>query len=151
MSRDLSKYIGMEFKPFAFEIERGKIREFAMAIGDENELYVNQAAARDAGLPDVTVPPTFGTVMNLWGDMDFEQLCAVLEMDSLKVLHGEMEYEYFGLIHPGDTLSVTTVVASARSKSSSSGGMNLFKLESTYVNQRGETVLIGRSTVIEQH
>ena len=142
MSRDLSKYIGMEFETFAFEIERGKIREFAMSIGDENKLYVDQAAARDAGLPEV---------MNLWGGADFEQLCAVLEMDPLKVLHGEMEYEYFGLIHPGDTLSVTTSVESARSKSTSSGGMNLFKLESTYVNQRGETVLIGRSTVIEQH
>lgn len=151
MSRDVSKYIGMEFPPFTFEVERGKIREFALAIGDENKLYVDQAAARDAGLQDVTVPPTFGTVVDLWRGADFEQLCAALEMNPLKVLHGEMEYEYLGLIHPGDTLSVTIKVAGARSKSGSSGGMNMFKLESTYVNQRGETVLIGRSTVIEQH
>jgi acyl dehydratase len=151
VSRDVSKYVGLEFKPFTFEVERGKIREFAMAIGDENKLYVDQAVAKDAGLPDVTVPPTFGTVMDLWGGADFEQLCAVLEMNPLKVLHGEMEYEYFGLIHPGDVLSVTTSVTSARSKSGSSGGMNLFKLDSTYVNQRGETVLIARSSVIEQH
>jgi len=35
---DVSK-VGMEFAPIVWEVERGKIREFALAIGDTNPIY----------------------------------------------------------------------------------------------------------------
>jgi acyl dehydratase len=147
MSQDVSKWIGFDFPSFTFTVERGKIREFAMAIGDDNQIYVNQNAAVEAGFADVTIPPTFPTVIDFWGGADFFEMVQSLELNPLKVLHGEQEFEYHGEVYPGDELSVTCKVVDAKSKSR----MNLITLESVYTNQRGETVLIGRSTVIEMH
>ncbi len=61
---NLEEKVGMEFGPFTFEIEKGKIKEFAMAIGDPNPLYQTGDA----------LPPTFGTVIELWGGLDFFEL-----------------------------------------------------------------------------
>ena len=68
---DKSK-LGMEFSPYTFEVEKGKIAEFAMAISQKedkdqvNPLYVNREAAQKAGYKDIIAPPTFQTCFPLW-------------------------------------------------------------------------------------
>lgn len=150
MEKDISGWIGFEFAPFSFVIERGKIREFVQAIGDDNPLYVSQNTAKERGYQDVPVPLTFATVVDMWGDLDFFKQIEVLNLNLLKVLHGEQEYEYFGDMYPGDTLTVHVRVTDTTVKHGSSGGMNLFTLESSY-KKDGETVLIARSVVVERH
>ncbi len=44
---DKSK-IGHSFPPFTVEVERGKIRELALAIGDDNPIYHSREAAHAA-------------------------------------------------------------------------------------------------------
>ncbi|NGQ93592.1 MaoC family dehydratase [Brevibacillus sp. SYP-B805] len=150
MSKDVSRLIGYEFEPYRFVVERGKIREFALAIEDDNPIYVDRAAAAAAGFSDVTIPPTFPTVIDMWGGPDFFALVEALQLDLLKVLHGEQEYEYLGDIYPGDEIQARTRVADAKTKAGTSGGMHLITLETRYANQRGETVLISRSTIVER-
>jgi acyl dehydratase len=150
MVADVSRFIGFEFAPFRFVVERGKIREFALAIGDDNPIYTDQAAAAEAGFADVTIPPTFPTVIDMWGGPDFFQLVEALQLDLLKVLHGEQEYEYLGDVYPGDEIIATIKVTDAKTRSGSSGAMNLFTLETVYSNQRGEKVMIARSTIVER-
>ncbi|MEA3486688.1 MAG: MaoC family dehydratase N-terminal domain-containing protein, partial [Thermodesulfobacteriota bacterium] len=58
---DLSK-IGTEYSPIIWEVERGKIREFAKAIGDPNPVYLDKEAAIAEGYKDTPAPPTFLTV-----------------------------------------------------------------------------------------
>ncbi len=41
---DASK-IGQSFPPFTIEVERGKVRELALAIGDENPVYQSREQA----------------------------------------------------------------------------------------------------------
>jgi hypothetical protein len=129
--------VGMQFKPFTFEIEIGKIKEFALAIGDTNPRYEIGEA----------LPPTFATVIEMWGGTDFFQLAERLELDLLNVLHGEQEYEYFGKVNAGDRVTVETRVTSAISKAR----INLIKLETQYKNTDEELVLISHNTVIERH
>ncbi|GAX88444.1 MaoC family dehydratase N-terminal domain-containing protein [Effusibacillus lacus] len=150
MTKDIEKFIGQEFEPYTFQVEQGKIKEFVQAIGDGNPIYTDREQAVAAGFRDVTVPPTFATVIDLWGGRDFFQICEALELNPLKVLHGEQEYEYLVEINPGDEITARSKVTHAVSKPSSSGGMNLLTMETVYTNQRGETVLIARSTVIER-
>ena len=50
---------------FALPIERGKVREFALAVGEDNPIFYDPEAARREGLPDVVAPPTF-TVSQIW-------------------------------------------------------------------------------------
>ncbi|WP_018133067.1 MaoC family dehydratase N-terminal domain-containing protein [Effusibacillus pohliae] len=150
MQKDITKWIGRQFGPYTFVVERGKIREFALAIGDDNPIYTDREQAVSAGFPDIPVPPTFATVIDMWGGPDFFQLVEQLQLNLLKVLHGEQEYEYLADIHPGDEITARTEVVDAQVKQGASGGMNLLTLETRYQNQRGETVLIGRSKIVER-
>lgn len=146
MERDRTAKVGMSFEPFHFTIERGKIKEFAIAIGDENPLYMSIEAAKEAGFRDVPIPPTFPTVIEMWAGADFDELIQVLELDPMKVLHGEQEYEYMQDVCAGDVITGQTKVVNAATKR----GMTLFTLETTFVNQADEVVIIARSLVIER-
>ncbi|WP_342512053.1 MaoC family dehydratase N-terminal domain-containing protein [Sporosarcina sp. FSL K6-1522] len=147
MGKDLVSKVGMEFEPYQFTIERGKIKEFALAIGDDNPIYFDREAAQQAGFRDVPMPPSFATVIDLWAGPDFESLVTLLEMNPLKVLHGEQGYDYLNDICAGDEISVKTRVTEAITKK----GMNLITTEKAYTNQHNEQVLVARAVVIERH
>lgn len=80
---------GLEFKEYSMLVERGKIKELVGAIGDPNPIYTDTGAAKTAGYRDITIPPTFMQVIDMWsGVFDFESQCRALKMNPLKVLHG---------------------------------------------------------------
>jgi acyl dehydratase len=147
---DIKRWIGYAFEPYTYTVERGKIREFIEAIGDGNPIYVDPKAAAEEGFQDTPLPPTFATAIDFWGGPDFFELCEQLELNMLKVLHGEQEYQYFGDIYPGDTITAVTKVVDAKTKSGGSGGMNIFVLETLYRNQYDDCILIARETVLER-
>ncbi|USG63372.1 MaoC family dehydratase N-terminal domain-containing protein [Brevibacillus ruminantium] len=125
---------GIRFEPFTFTIEAGKVKEFAQAIGDPNPVY--QTGSR--------VPPTFATVIEFWGSqVPLEQ---ALRLDMKKVLHASQEYEYLGTLAVGDQITCYGEVTKAYTKA----GMNFVVVEQKYQNERGEVVLISRSTIIER-
>ncbi|MGO0061528.1 MaoC family dehydratase N-terminal domain-containing protein [Brevibacillus fluminis] len=146
MERDITAKVGFRFAPFQFAIERGKIKEFALAIGDENPIYYSVEAARAAGFRDVPIQPTFPTVIEMWAGADFDELIRVLELDPMKVLHGEQEYEYVQDIVAGDVITGQTEVTHAAVKR----GMSLITLKTTFSNQAGEVVLHATSLIIER-
>lgn len=65
MALDTS-YVGKEFGPFYFTVERGKIKEFCLAIGDDNPLFFDPGYAKEKGYKDTPAPLTFPIVMNFW-------------------------------------------------------------------------------------
>lgn len=135
MSNALKEKIGLKLEEFTFKIEASKVRELALAIGDLKEEYLNGEK----------LPPTFPTVIEFWGG-GFNS-SNLLGLDTKKVLHGEMEYEYLKEMKVGDEISVTSVVEDAYTKAA----MNFVIIKKEFVNQNGEKVLIARSTIIERH
>lgn len=88
-----------------YEVSRAKIREFAEAIGDDNPLYLDPAAAQAAGYPDVVTPPTFLTIINL------AAINVVIEdpdlgLDYGRMVHGDQKFDYHRQVHAGDQLRV---------------------------------------------
>ncbi len=138
--------IGNTGKPVSMHVERGKIREFARAIKDDNPLYFDEEyAQRTAG--GIVAPPTFSMTLGFWDDGRNRPL---LTYDVRRLLHGEQEFEYLAPVHAGDVLTATGRVADVFEKAGSRGGSMTFGvLETTFTNQRGEKVLLSRSTLIE--
>ncbi|WML53433.1 MaoC family dehydratase N-terminal domain-containing protein [Neobacillus sp. PS3-12] len=135
MINTLQEKIGITLENYMFKVESGKIRELALAIGDLKDEYLNGKK----------ILPTFPTVIDFWdgGKSTME----LLSLNKKKVLHGEQEYEYLIEIKPGDLITVQSVLENAFTKAS----MDFFVVKREYFNEKGEKVLISRSTVIERH
>ncbi|MHB1128051.1 MAG: FAS1-like dehydratase domain-containing protein [Bacillota bacterium] len=142
--------IGREFPEYSFPVEKGKIREMALAIGDDNPIYHCSKTAKAEGYRDVVTTPTFGTVIDMWGGNDFDETCRVLDINPVMVLHGEQHYEYFGEINPGDMITAKPKISNVVVKSGKSGSMKLITMETTYYNQRGEKVMVCRGVTVER-
>ncbi|KYD08601.1 MaoC family dehydratase N-terminal domain-containing protein [Heyndrickxia sporothermodurans] len=136
---------GLTFSIESFTVERSKIKEFALAIGDDNPIYYDIEAAKKEGFRDIPIPPTFPTVIEMWGGLDFETIIQELDLNPLMVLHGEQEYEYFSDIYAGDTISCYAKVTSHVEKKR----MDLITIESVYKREE-EVILISRSNIIER-
>jgi len=145
-----SHLIGKEIATYSTRVDASKIREMALAIGDPSPLHLDPDAAKKEGYPDIIAGPTFGVCLKLWGGFDFHGICKVLQINPFKVLHGQQEYEYFGEIIPGDTISITTSVENIVEKAGKKENMKIITLADEFVNQKGEKVLIGKSTIIER-
>jgi acyl dehydratase len=141
--------VGKEYPPFLWEVERGKIRELAQAIGDKNPIYVDRDAAVKAGYQDTPASPTYITVPLMWANILFK-IVEDMKINFAKVLHGEETYEYFQEIYPGDTLAGRVRIAGMDQKSGKAGSMDIVRLEIMYTNQKNEPVLKATTIIVER-
>ena len=135
LSATLENIKNIKIDPYTYTVEKGKIKEFASAIGDEKEEYMHGEI----------IPPTFPTVIEFWGGKSSSS--EMLGLNMSKVLHGEQAFEYLDDIKIGDEITVNSMVEDVYTKAS----MNFIVLKKEFVNQNNETVLISRSTIIERH
>ena len=145
---DKSK-IGQSFPPFTIEVERGKVRELALAIGDDNPIYSSKEEAQAAGYDDVPLYPTSPTTFTFWGRGNrMAQQLASLGINVIRIIHGEEEYEYLAPIYPGDQLTGVLTIADGKTRQGQAGSMDIITTETTYTNQHGTPVVKARSVLI---
>ena len=136
--------IGKTTDTYTMEVEKGHIRRFAQAIGDDNPLYRDEGYAKKSRYGGIVAPPTFPTVFGFEGGRVLEGL----DINYARLLHGEQQYEYFKPIMAGDAVSFSTKIADITEKQGKSGMMDIITTEMTGRNQRDEKVFVGRSTVV---
>jgi len=138
------------FLEFDMPIERAKVREFALAIGEDNPVFFDVEAARRQGLPDIVAPPTF-TVSQVWQvsrEEREERLGA--KLDYARVLHGEQEFVYARLPFAGEMLRGVMRIAKDLTKAGRRGGeMRFVTYESRFTDGQGAEVLRAYYTLIE--
>ncbi len=139
-------FIGRKGDPVTMHVERGKIREFARAIKDDDPLYFDEALAkREAG--GIVPPVTFLQTVSHW---DVGEGRPRLPFDLKRVLHGEQEYEFLAPIHAGDVLTAVSTVVDIYEKPGKRGGSMTFAVtETEYRNQQGALVARARAVAIE--
>lgn len=137
-------FIGKKSPKVTIPVEELHIKRFARAIGDENPLYSDEAAAKKSPHKGLIAPPTFATIFG------FESPPANtgLKYDRAKLVHGEQEYEYHRPLKPGDRITVQSTIADIFEKEGKAGTMDFIVTEMTGVDQRGRKVFSARSTVI---
>jgi acyl dehydratase len=144
---DTSK-VGQSFPPFTIEVERSKIRELALAIGDDNPIYQSKEAAQAAGYPDVPLYPTSPTAFSFWGNTQMISQLSSLGINLMRILHGEEEYEYLAPIYPGDTLTGVMRLVDAKTRQSQGATLDILTIEVDYTNQQDVPVLKARQVAI---
>jgi acyl dehydratase len=128
------------------DIERGRLRSFANAIGETNPVYSDLDAARAEGHDDLPVPPTFLFGLGLGrGAEDFAWLTD-LGVDLRHVLHGEQSFSYHAVAHAGDTVTLAPRITDVFTKR---GGALQFLIRETAVSASdGSPVADLRETIV---
>jgi acyl dehydratase len=120
------------------EIERGRLRMFADAIGEPDAIYRDVDAARAAGHRDIPALPTalFGLELE---ESDTFDVLAKHGVSLDNVLHGEQSFTYHQSVHAGDRLTFRSEFTDVYSKS---GGKLTFIVRHTNVVRDGDSVLV---------
>ena len=137
--------IGHEFPAFTADVEKGRLKFFAKAIGETNPIYTDEAAAAAAGYKSLPAPPTFTSVIDQESP-EFLPVLKLLEIDIAKILHGTQEFEYFAPICAGDTIQVDSKIVDIFDKKG--GALEFVVMENNYVNQDGELTTRATSTLV---
>lgn len=136
-------YEGKEFPPFNYTVQRCKIKELCLAIGDDNPLFFDKDYAISQGYKDTPAPLTFPTVMNFWGNQNLWSTMEEIGIDTKRLLHAKEEYQYLQTLYPDDELKGTFKVDSMKDV----GGMEMVTFRSTFTRS-GEEVLVAKMTVV---
>ena len=131
--------VGREFPPFVVTVERGKIKEFARAIGDPSPLYLDDRVGQASEFGDIIAPPTFMTTFREAGG-DGADFLRELGTDISRLLHGEQEFELHRPLKPGDTLLCRSRILDIYEKTGKSGPMGFVLRETVATDRTGEIV-----------
>ena len=134
--------IGREGPPVTMEVEKGAIIKFAEAIGDDNPLFNDEAAARQTRHGGLIAPPTFLRSLRVGlPELPFE-----IPFD--RRLDGGSDWEYFQPVRPGDRIQAVARVIDLSERSGRIGLMIFMTAKITYQNQFDEIVATQTATSI---
>ena len=135
---------------FDLPIDRDKVQEFALAVGEDNPIFFDLEAAERAGLPDLVAPPTFTVTQIFPVPRDEREKRLGANLDYGRVLHGEQQFEYNRLPFAGETLKGHMRISKDFTKEGKRGGtMRFITYESKFTDAEGEEVLTAHYTLIE--
>ena len=136
--------VGKEYPPYAVTVERGKIKEFARALGDLNPFYLDDEVGRASQWGDIITPPTF--------PISFRDETGVLlrdlGTDVSRLLHGEQEFEIVRQLRPGETYLCRSKVLDLYEKTGKSGPMGFVVRETAVTDAHNEIVAKMRSVTV---
>jgi acyl dehydratase len=142
VTEEAKKQIGKVSEARTYEVERGAIRRFAEAIGDDNPVFNDDLAARKSRFGGMIAPPTFcRSLGSAIPDVK-------IDMPTFRGLDGGSDWEYLAPIRAGDRITVQSKLVDLRENEGRLGIMVFTTVETTYTNQFGEVCVIQRSTGI---
>jgi acyl dehydratase len=139
--------LGREYPPYAVTVERGKIKEFARAIGDDDPLYLDDRVGAASAWGDVIAPPTFSITFRDEA-ADTAAFLKELGTDISRILHGEQEFEIFRPLQPGQTYLCRAKIVEIYEKTGRSGPMAFVVRETIIADGSNEIVATMRGVTV---
>jgi acyl dehydratase len=137
-------FIGRSYPPSApYLVGREKVREFARALGEIDELYFDVDAARARGFSDVVAPPTYAIRLSM-AAAENVVMDPDLGLDYTRVVHGDQRFEYARPIVAGDELVATVTIDGIRS----AAGNDILTTRAEIRTVSGELVVTSHSTLV---
>jgi hypothetical protein len=152
---EVKQYIGKADSPTVREVERGAIRRYADAVGNQNPLYYDEEYAHESIFGGIITPPGFfgwptKTSPSAVGlPHVIVDLQATLANNGFsRMLDGGISYDFFLSVYAGDILICWPKISNITEKEGKSGAMMVCYFEITYLNQNGDMVARSKQTLI---
>ncbi len=137
--------IGKAYDRFTVDVEKGRLRAFAKAIGETNPIYLDEEAARKAGYQSIPAPPTFPFVAAMEANQPF-LILADMGIDKTRSVHGEQHFTYHKPIVAGDVLVGQQRIVEMYDKKG--GALTFIVTETRLENQLSEHVCDMRTVIV---
>lgn len=131
------KHIGRTTPAHTVDVEKGRLKFFAKAIGETDPIYSDEAAAKAAGHKTIPAPPTFGFCLEMETNSLWDNIAA-MGVPVGKILHGSQTFTYHAPIYAGDQVTFVTKVSDIYDKKG--GALEFIVEDSTATNQDGALV-----------
>ena len=128
--------VGKEWPGSTYQVGREKIKEYANALGIDNPVHFDVAAARAEGFRDVVAPPMFAVVYSSPA-LAPAILDPAVEMNFAAMVHGGQAFEWDEPACAGDEITTTAKCLSIEEKD----GKGFYVFETVSVNQDGAEVV----------
>jgi acyl dehydratase len=138
------------------ELGRASIRYFALALGDDNPLYTDEAYALAAGYRTVIAPPTLVCETCQYADRPPGANGYIghewdLPIENYRLIRAGNDYEFTRPVYADDRIIVTWTLTGIEERAARRGGTQLFVTSlAVYENQHGERLATNRETVVLQ-
>ncbi|MGR8950778.1 MAG: MaoC family dehydratase N-terminal domain-containing protein [Gammaproteobacteria bacterium] len=141
------KFIGYKSPVFDVDVEKGRLRLFAKALGESNPVYTDERAAHRAGYRSLPVMPTF------FFCLEMEQADPYAWFNDLGVplanaLHAEQSFKYHEMAFAGDVLTYASEVTDIFDKKE--GALVFVRQDTSITNQARQLVAEFRRTIVIQ-
>jgi acyl dehydratase len=136
---------GKTYQEIELEVDRDRVTQFALAVGEDDPRFLDAEAARAEGFPDQVAFPTFPTVVGILASAQIV-VDPELGMDYSRVVHGEQSFEWRRPIVVGDRLRATPRIADVYAK----GPNEFLVIEAEVRVTDGEVVCVARSTLLSR-
>jgi len=149
-------HLGRTYGPFVFHVGLQHLKDFAAATGGgvpgrvfsappgrAHPLTWDEAAAKAGPHGGIVAAPAFATTFAM---EPFAKACSdpELELNVLRLVHGEQDLELLEPIRPGDILTTTGEITRLHER----GNLDFLEVSSTTTNQHGRVVVRGVWTAI---
>jgi len=139
--------VGMHFRyPDFYEVGREKVREYAVAVKNDDAAYHDESAAADLGHESLPAPLTFISVFGYQAQTAFFANANIGIQDA-QIVQVDQELKFLRPIHAGDRLYCDVYLHSIRQ----AHGTDIIVTKNIITNEQGEavqetyTTLAGRS------
>jgi len=134
------KFKGKKYPISKYEVGLEKVKEYAMACGDLNPLYVNEEEAANSPYGGIVAPPTFAAVYarEPIGKLLFD---SELSLNLPMLVHGEQEFEFFDVARPGDVILTEGEILDIYEKVSEKGALDFVVAGTTSRRKKDNKVI----------
>ncbi|MCW2778300.1 MAG: MaoC protein dehydratase [Frankiales bacterium] len=144
----MSTYLGTTVDQVRFQVERGKIAEFARATGALDPRHVDPEAARADGHAGALATATHVVVAG--HQRDQRGFVAALGLDITRIVVGSVTWTYARPLVAGDELVGTRRVVGDETRQGRSGTNRLVTLETEFVDAAGDVAVRQREVLVER-
>lgn len=131
-----------------FDVERGKVREFALATFAEDQIHTDPEVGRARGFGDVVATATYVAVSLHYRDQ--KSWVAGLGLDIERTIVGSVGWTYHRPMVVGDSIVGRRRVTDEVTKPSRAGDLRVLTLVTDFTDEVGELVATEKAVVIER-